>query len=326
VARIFLSYRREDSGGHAGRLFDRLAAAFGPSQVFMDVGLAPGADFEEAIQRTIESCDAVVVIIGPRWLEARGASGRRLDVVDDLVRREIEAALQQRERPTIPVLMQGAQMPTREELAESLWPLTRRNALEISDSRFDYDATRLVDALKQAIGAGKGTRARPRMPRWVFAAAIPLLLAAAALLAYGLTRPQSVVVPDVVGKPSASKAEETLTKAGLKLDPNPKRQVDEKVPPGTVISQTPEKGAEVEKGTPVSVLIAVDSSKVNVPDVTRKTAQEADKLLRAKHLTLGQSSPTNTDPKARIVSQIPAAGEVVAPGSPVNIFYADPGT
>ena len=81
--------------------------------------------------------------------------------------------------------------------------------------------------------------------------------------------------------------------------------------PGTVLKQTPAAGEEVEKGTPVAILVAVGSGNVNVPDITKKTASDADKALRDKKLTLGQASPTGADPKALIETQIPAPGEIV---------------
>ena len=115
-------------------------------------------------------------------------------------------------------------------------------------------------------------------------------------------------MPEVVGEKSAFTAEEKLTESDLKLDPNQKQQVDDKAEPGTVLEQTPAAGEEVEKGTPVAVLVAVGSGNVNVPDITKKTASDADKALRDKKLTLGQASPTGADPKALIETQIPAAG------------------
>jgi beta-lactam-binding protein with PASTA domain len=136
--------------------------------------------------------------------------------------------------------------------------------------------------------------------------------------------PQTVLVPKVVGAKSTFDAEKTLTVASLKLDPNKKEQPDDKAAAGSVLQQTPKAGTKVEKGTPVAVLVAVGTGKHNVPDITKKTASDADKLLRAQQLTLGQASPQPVDPKGLIVSQIPAAGEVVKAGTAVNIFYADP--
>src|SRR6201999_3416784 len=79
-----------------------------------------------------------------------------------------------------------------------------------------------------------------------------------------------------------------------------------------------------KKESPVTVLVAVGSGKVTVPNIVGQTAGDAEKALRAKNLTLGQASPQPVDPAGKISSQIPAAGEVVKAGSPVNIFYPDP--
>jgi beta-lactam-binding protein with PASTA domain len=165
-------------------------------------------------------------------------------------------------------------------------------------------------------------RQRPWLPWWL----VPLLalLIVLLLLLFTLILPKNTTVPELVGQESAFAAEETLTKAELKLDPNQKQQVDDKAEPGSILEQTPAAGETVEKGTPVTVLVAVRSGNVNVPDITGKTAQEADKVLREKQLTLGQASPTGADPAAKIATQIPAAGEVVKQGTPVNIFYPDP--
>jgi beta-lactam-binding protein with PASTA domain len=166
-------------------------------------------------------------------------------------------------------------------------------------------------------------RQKPWIPWW----AVPLLIAIIALLLllYKLS-PQKDVVPNVVGQPSAFKAEEKLTAANFKLDPEQKEQEDTKHKPGTIIGQTPKAGTKAEKKSPVTVLVAVGpaNAKVNVPDITKKTAGDAEKALREKELTLGQASPQPIDPKALIQTQIPAAGEPVKRGTPVDIFYADP--
>jgi beta-lactam-binding protein with PASTA domain len=164
-------------------------------------------------------------------------------------------------------------------------------------------------------------RQKAWLPWWLIPVIALLLLLLFLLLKQ---MPQNVVVPEVVGQPSAFKAEEKLTGADLKLDPNQKQQVDDSVEAGTVLKQTPPAGEEVEKGTPVAILVAVGSGNVNVPDITKKNASDADKALREKKLTLGQASPTGADPKALIETQIPAPGEVVKQGTPVNIFYPDP--
>ena len=129
MARIFICYRREDSSGHAGRLYDRLGARFG-DDVFMDIdAIGPGVDFARLIDETIDTVEAVIVVIGQEWLSSADADGsRRLDDPEDLVRQEISVALA-RDVLVIPVLVQGAVLPKPEDLPPELVGLTRHNAV-----------------------------------------------------------------------------------------------------------------------------------------------------------------------------------------------------
>lgn len=153
---LFISYRREDTAAHAGRLYDRLSDHFGRAQVFMDIDhIEPGEDFVEAINRKVGGCDVAIVLIGPEWLSLTDAAGhRRLDDPEDFVRMEIVAALQRNIR-VIPILVGGARMPRKQDLPEELAPLSRRNALEISESRFHADVDRLIDAIEKPHGSAR---------------------------------------------------------------------------------------------------------------------------------------------------------------------------
>jgi hypothetical protein len=142
--RIFISYRRDDSRGYAGRLQGDLSRRYTEEHVFRDVEIPPGADFGEYITGLVDKCNVVLAIIGPRWLDARDREGeRRIDDPDDWVRLEIERALARDGVEVIPVLVDGARLPPREELPPSLLGLRRRNAFELSDSRWDYDLDQL---------------------------------------------------------------------------------------------------------------------------------------------------------------------------------------
>lgn len=154
MSRIFICYRREDSSGHAGRLYDRLRDQFDVDEVFMDIdAIDPGVDYLELIDRTVDTVDVMVVLIGKHWLAASDPTGsRRLDDPQDLVRLEISSALDRNIR-VIPVLVQGASMPHPHDLPPALTGLARRNAIEISDGRWDYDAERLVRALRGSLAA-----------------------------------------------------------------------------------------------------------------------------------------------------------------------------
>jgi TIR domain len=149
VGRVFISYRRQESSGLAGRLYDRLAARFGDDQVFMDVDtIALGVDFAEVIAQAVSTCQVLVAVIGPRWLTATDTDGRRrLDDPDDLVRLEIGAALE-RDIRVIPILVEGAVIPRRQQLPEALAGLARRNALSVRHESFRADADRLLAAVE----------------------------------------------------------------------------------------------------------------------------------------------------------------------------------
>src|SRR5262249_26239434 len=150
-AKVFINYRREDTAPYAGRLYDRLIAHFGEGQVFIDIDqIEPGEDFVEAINRKVGTCDVAIVAIGPDWLHATDASGkRRLDDEEDFVRMEIVAALRRKIR-VIPVLVGGTQMPRKQDLPEALAPLSRRNAIELSETRFHADVNRLIEAIEKS--------------------------------------------------------------------------------------------------------------------------------------------------------------------------------
>ena len=152
---IFISYRRSDSQGEAGRLFDELVKEFGGDRVFMDVaGIDAGRDFRRAIDDSVSSCSVLLAMIGPEWLDAMDEQGsRRLDDSNDYVRLEIAAALR-RDIPVVPVLLRGAQMPRSESLPEGLADLSYRNAVEITHKRWKSDSQLLVRALRPLMHPG----------------------------------------------------------------------------------------------------------------------------------------------------------------------------
>ena len=148
MAEIFLSYRRQDSQSATGRLADRLEAHFGDERVFRDHEIAAGENFVEAIRRSVESATVVLAIVARHWLDARdGEGGRRLDDPADFVRLEIELALAAGV-PVVPVLVEGATMPTAAELPPSLAAFSRCQAVELSDRRWHAEADTLIETLQ----------------------------------------------------------------------------------------------------------------------------------------------------------------------------------
>jgi TIR domain len=157
--RIFLSYRREDSAAWTGRLHDSLAARFGERNIFQDVvGVQPGEDFTDAVERALSQSEAALVVIGPRWLGMTDAAGtRRLDQPDDFVRMELTAALAHELR-VIPVLVGGATMPSASQLPSGLEPLAHRQAVDLRDAAWREDLDTLAGALRGEQPTRRGKR------------------------------------------------------------------------------------------------------------------------------------------------------------------------
>ncbi|MBN2304848.1 MAG: TIR domain-containing protein, partial [Anaerolineae bacterium] len=152
MSRIFINYRRQDSEGYVGRLYDHLVQHFAREDVFMDVdNIDPGADFVHTLEQAVAACDVFIAVIGPQWLSVTDDSGqRRLDRWDDFVRIEVASALTQDKR-VIPVLVGGARMPAPADLPDDLAALARRQAVELTHPRFLYDVARLIDAIRSAL-------------------------------------------------------------------------------------------------------------------------------------------------------------------------------
>jgi TIR domain len=156
---VFISYRREDASGHAGRLYDNLVSSIGKDRVFMDVdAIAPGADFVERIDTALSRSRAMFVVIGPRWAQVTNRLGnRRLDEPRDVVRGEVAEALV-RGILVIPVLVAGAVMPEEEELPEDVKALATRNAVQLDDVRWVSDVDRLLSAVPATATRAAQTR------------------------------------------------------------------------------------------------------------------------------------------------------------------------
>lgn len=155
---IFISYRRQDASGFAGRLHDRLVAEFGKSRVFMDVEhIEVGVDFVTAIEQAVSSCRVLIVVIGDGWLDSRDDDGkRRLEDPEDFVRLEIKAALARNIR-VVPVLEDGAKMPRADELPDDLRSLARRQAITVHHNQWEGSTGTLVHALQRLLGEGAGS-------------------------------------------------------------------------------------------------------------------------------------------------------------------------
>ncbi len=187
---IFISYRRDDSAGHAGRLFDHLKQRFGAERVFMDVtDIAPGTDFVDAIERALASCRVLVTIIGRDWLACTDQSGQpRINNPHDFVYLETYTALA-RAVPVIPVLVEGASMPRSEALPSALQPLTRFQAVALNDAHWDSDVLEVIDAIENLLAHKAAQPLLSRLHAYVdqpWRKGLALILLVAIIL--GLTR------------------------------------------------------------------------------------------------------------------------------------------
>ena len=186
---VFISYRRDDAAGYAGRLHEALARRFGPDVVFRDIDtLLPGQDFVGAIDDRLRDCRVFLALIGREWIDARDSSGaRRIDQPHDYVRLEIAGALARPEVRVVPILIEGATMPAPGLLPADIRPLARRHAVSLRDDAWDHDVNRLTAAIG---GAARGTAGGGGMsatrPAALVSAAVrrrPFLAAAALAIA-----------------------------------------------------------------------------------------------------------------------------------------------
>jgi hypothetical protein len=151
MTRVFISYRRHDTGYITANLSEKLQLKFGAESVFYDVDTIPlGVDFREHIGNAVGNCDVLLVIIGDQWLRSTDKKGnRRIDDPADYLRIEIESALK-RAIPIIPVLVDDAVMPTPADLPDSIQAIVFRNAAEIRAGRdLRQHIERLIEGLEK---------------------------------------------------------------------------------------------------------------------------------------------------------------------------------
>ncbi len=146
---VFINYRRGETAGEARALFNELVTMLGKDSVFMDVdNIALGRDFREVLQERLASCDLMLALIGKDWVYGKNSTGQRqIDIPGDFVRLEIEAALM-RNITVTPVLVQGAQMPSAEQLPDSIKDFAYRNGFELSHNRWESDVQEMLKRLR----------------------------------------------------------------------------------------------------------------------------------------------------------------------------------
>jgi len=159
---ICVSYRRADAKAIAGRIYDRLCARYSIEAVFFDVDKIPaGTDFRTHIQEVLDRSDVVLVIVGSRWVGPQDGSRARIHDQDDPVRVEVQTALTKKLN-IIPLLVDGATMPSAAELPEGIKPFAYRNALPVDSGRdFKMHIERVIQAIDQ-VAPDKGGRPATR--------------------------------------------------------------------------------------------------------------------------------------------------------------------
>jgi TIR domain len=159
---ICLSYRRSDSAAIAGRIYDRLVGRYGAGSVFMDVSDIPyGTDFREQIQTVFRDTKVLIAVVGPQWLGEKATSAARIRQKLDPVRVEILTAMRQR-IVVLPVLIDGATMPTADDLPREIREFAFRNALRAdSGADFPWHMERLIAAIDLALGLESTTAPAP---------------------------------------------------------------------------------------------------------------------------------------------------------------------
>lgn len=186
MAAFFLSYRRHDSAGFAGRLADCLEAVFGAGAVFRDVeDIEPGQDYLGVIDAELQRAQVVLVMIGPAWLAPESDGKRRIDRPDDVVRHEVASAMATG-KLIVPLLVSGAAMPGETLLPADIALLSRREAMVLSDEGWHADVAVLIETLRKW---SPPIAVKPSAVRqWIVWAAVGLLLAAGATAAWLASR------------------------------------------------------------------------------------------------------------------------------------------
>ena len=153
MAKITISYRREDSMDITGRIFDRLSSHYGRETVFRDIdNIPPGIDFREHIRASIEDSGVMMVVVGPRWIGGDRRGQPRIHAETDYVRIEVETALK-RPIPVIPLLVGGAAMPEPSQLPENIRDFAYCNAVRVDSGRdFDHHMNGLIRATDEILG------------------------------------------------------------------------------------------------------------------------------------------------------------------------------
>ncbi|REK87116.1 toll/interleukin-1 receptor domain-containing protein [Streptomyces inhibens] len=164
MAGVFINYRTGDGAEAAVLLDEELKDIFGPENVFRDRRtMQPGVHFPPDLRRHLESCGVLLVLIGPNWLSLRDAAGRRrIDVPGDYVHEEIRCALEWR-RTVIPVLIDAAVLPSKDELPSDIAELAERQTMQLRVPYAHVDLPHITEVLRGHVPVA-GAAAQPAPP------------------------------------------------------------------------------------------------------------------------------------------------------------------
>jgi CHASE2 domain-containing sensor protein len=183
VPGIFVSYRRDDSFYSVRLLYEHLRRWLPGEAIFLDESdIQAGAQWRQTLEQRLADAGVVLAVIGRQWISLANPEThvRRLDEPDDVVCWEITQGLSGGKR-VIPVLIDGAGLPTEDQLPPALKVLARMQYREIGRRSFEGD----VQALARALS---GTGAAVDPARWIWLVKRSLLtvpIVAAAAVAVG---------------------------------------------------------------------------------------------------------------------------------------------
>jgi len=359
---IFISYRRNDAEGEAGRLFDDLVREFSDQSVFMDVStIEAGRDFRKVIDESVSTCGVLLSLIGPNWLDAKNEAGeRRLDDPADFVRLETASALK-RDIPVIPVLVRGSRMPRPDSLPEDLKDLAYRNGVELTHPRWNSDVQLLIKALRPFVEPPTPPVIEPPKPSPVKAdlrreaqlVPTPLPVQPAprpspdgtygdvevkkrsrlipSLIACGLALLGAIAAYFYLSQKNPTVPDVrggTLAEATTKLESahlavgRTRTQIDPSKEANTVIAQTPPPNINVSADTKVDLVLS--PPEVQVPNLVGKSLNSAESTLHDVQLFVGevQREPKEGAQDNSVLREFPPAGESVKPGLKVDLVVA----
>ncbi|MCI0709265.1 MAG: hypothetical protein L0154_03800 [Chloroflexi bacterium] len=139
--KIILSYRKFSTGDTARRIQNILTAAFGPNNVIAGTEslINYNTEGENVVIEAVMQADVLLVLIDRDWLSGDWAK----DYTDsDVV--ALNTALFEPSTQVIPLLLDGAAMPSTAELPVTLHELTRQRVIRISSTTLDADIGRLI--------------------------------------------------------------------------------------------------------------------------------------------------------------------------------------